>query len=82
MTLLSYLYGIITDRAISAPGYGRNFVHGINATEKCYLKQQSELIGKLGSNETSNIGMLPGASSMFTLNLQSNVYAFSIIMIG
>ena len=38
MTVLSYSYGIITDRAINEPGNENNFVDGINATGKRYLK--------------------------------------------
>ena len=38
MTVLSYSYGIIMDRAINAPVHGNNVVDGINATDKLYLK--------------------------------------------
>ena len=38
MTALSSSYGIIMDRAINALGHGKDVVHGINATEKRYLK--------------------------------------------
>ena len=31
MTVLSYSYGIITDRAINAQGHGNNVVNGLNA---------------------------------------------------
>ena len=47
------------DRAINAPGHGRNVVDGLNATDKCYLKEHMEIIGKLASNYISKIGMLP-----------------------
>ena len=46
MTVLSFIYGIITDRAIYLPGYGENGVDVINAIEKCYWKEQMELLGK------------------------------------
>ena len=49
------------DLAINAPGHGNNVVDGINATEKRYLKEQMELIDKLGSNDTTIIGILPSA---------------------
>ena len=39
-----------------------NVVDGINATYKHYLKDKMEIIGKLGSNDTTKIGMLPSAS--------------------
>ena len=40
MTILSYSYGIILDRAINAPVHEKNVVDGINATYKHYLKEQ------------------------------------------
>ena len=61
ITVLSSSYGIITDHAINSPGNGNNVVDGLNATEKRYLKVKMELIGKLRSKYTSNIGMLPSA---------------------
>ena len=39
-----------------------NVVDGLYATTKRYLKEQMELIGKLSSNHTSKIGMLPNPS--------------------
>ena len=62
MTVLSSSYGIIMDSAMNAPGRGKNAVDGLNATDKRYLKGEMELIGKLASNYTTNIGMLPSAS--------------------
>ena len=38
MTVLPYLYEIMMDRAINAPGHGMNFCR-INATDKLYLKR-------------------------------------------
>ena len=38
MTVFSYSYGIIMDRAINAPDHGNNVVNGINVTEKRYLE--------------------------------------------
>ena len=62
MTVLSYSYGIIMDRSINAPGHRNNVVDVLNAIDKPFLKEQMELIGKLASNDTSNIVMLPSAS--------------------
>ena len=62
MTVISASYCIITDRAMNAPGYGNNVFDGLNAMLKRYFKEQMELIGKLTSNDTKNIGMLPSAS--------------------
>ena len=49
-------------RGINAPDHGKNIVDGLNTKEKCYFNEQMELIDKLVSNNTSNIGMLPIAS--------------------
>ena len=62
MIVLSSSYGIIMDHEINAPGHGKNFVDGLNLTEKYYLKGGMELIDKLSSNNTSKIGILPSAS--------------------
>ena len=39
MTVLSYLNGIIMDCAMNATDHGKNFVDGLNATDKRYLKK-------------------------------------------
>ena len=62
VTMLLSKHGIIMDFAINPPGHGNNVVDGLNATEKLYLKEQMELIGKWSSKDTSNIGMIPSAS--------------------
>ena len=62
MTVLLSSYGIIMNRAINAPGHGKYVVDGLNAPEKRYLKEKMGLIGKLGRNDTTRIGMLPSAS--------------------
>ena len=67
MTVLSYSYSIITDRAINAQGHGNNIFDELNATEKKYLKEIMELIGKLEIHDTSNIGMLTSASKDVSL---------------
>ena len=46
MTVLSSLYGLIMDRSIRTPGHGKNVVYGIDATNKHYLKDQIQLIGR------------------------------------
>ena len=55
-------YGIIIDFSINAPCYGNNIVDGLDDTKKLYLKEQMELLGKLASKNTSNIGMISSAS--------------------
>ena len=67
MNVLSSSYGIIMDRAINATGHGKNVVDGLNAMYRYYLKGKIELIGKLGSNDTTKIGMIPSASKYFSI---------------
>ena len=69
MTLLSSSHGIITDRRTNAPYHGNNVVDGPNETNKHYLKKKMKLIGKLGSNNTTNIGMIPTASYEVSIKL-------------
>ena len=46
MTVLSSSYGFIMDCAINTPCHGENIVDGINETDKRYLKEKMELMGK------------------------------------
>ena len=62
MIVLLSSYCFIMYRKINAPDHGNNFVNGLNEREKNYLKGEMELIGKLESNDTKNIGMLPSDS--------------------
>ena len=68
MTVLSSLYGIIMDRSINSPGNGNDIVDVLNATDKRYLKEQMELLGKLEINNTSNIVILTSASKDGSVN--------------
>ena len=47
------------DHEINSPGNVKNVVDGFNVTDKLYLKGKMELLGKLASNDTSNIRILP-----------------------
>ena len=62
MSVLLSSYGIVMNREINATGHGNNVVDGINTTERRYLKGEIKLIGKLASDDTTNIGMLTSAS--------------------
>ena len=46
---------------INAPGNGNNVVDVINATYKIFLKGKWNFFGKLASNDTSNIIIIPSA---------------------
>ena len=79
MTVLSYSYGIITNRAINAPGHGDNVFDGIKTTDKRHLKGGMDLIGKLGSNDTTNIGMLTSDSKYVSIKFADQCLHFSTI---
>ena len=70
MNLLSYLYGIIIDCTINSSVHVHNVVDGLNATDKHYLKEQMELLGKSASNDTSNIRMLSSASNNVSIDFE------------
>ena len=74
LTLLLSLYGIITDVEINAPGPGNNFVDGLDATYKHYLKEKMKLLGKLSSNGTSRIKIITSASKYVSKTFQNNLY--------
>ena len=59
ISVLSSSYGIIMYCAINAPGRGKKVVDGLNTMNKSYLKGGMELIDKLGSKNTTKIGILP-----------------------
>ena len=44
------------------PDHGKNAIEGLNVTDKSYLMRKMKLIGKLGSNDTTNIEIIPRAS--------------------
>ena len=41
---------------------------GLHETGNIYLREQMKLLGKLTSNDTSNIGMIPSASKNVSIN--------------
>ena len=43
---------MIMDHEINSPGNVKNVVYGFNATDKLYLKEKMELLGKLASIDT------------------------------
>ena len=57
------------DREINAHSNEHNVVDGINTTDKCYLKEPMELIGKSASNYTSKIGILLSASKYLSIKI-------------
>jgi hypothetical protein len=45
LSILASTYGIVIDRAIGAPGHGKDIVDGLNATDKVYLRKAMCMIG-------------------------------------
>ena len=50
------------DCAINSPGHVNIVLGRLNETDKRYLKGKMELLGKLASNDTSDIGIILIAS--------------------
>ena len=50
MQFMSQCYSIIIDRGISAPGHGKEDVHGINDVDKRYIYQLMATVQLTGSN--------------------------------
>ena len=70
LSLLSTKYNINIDRAIGAPGHGKNIVDGLNAVDKHYLKKIMR-ITKKASETDSNIKKLTSI-----LSLKTNLFLF------
>jgi len=51
LSILASKYGIIIDRAIGAPGHGKDIVDGLNATDKVYLRKAMCMIGTPEAND-------------------------------
>mmetsp|Transcript_86996 Transcript_86996/g.261346 ORF Transcript_86996/g.261346 Transcript_86996/m.261346 type:complete len:95 (-) Transcript_86996:587-871(-) len=45
LSVLSYAFGISIDRAIGAPGHGKDIVDGLNAQDKVFLRKKMCMIG-------------------------------------
>ena len=56
------------DRAMNTTGHRKNVVDGLNATNKCYLKGEMELMSILSIYDITNIGMLPSASKYVSVS--------------
>ena len=56
------------DHEINALCHGNNVLDRFNATDKSNLKGETELMGKLASKDTTNIGILPSASKYVSIN--------------
>ena len=82
ITLLLYLHGIIIDCTTNAPGHRNISFYGLKDTDKQYLREQMELLGKSASNDTSNTGMLPSALKHFPVNFEEQCLKLSLIMTG
>jgi hypothetical protein len=52
LSKLSFMYQIVIDRCVSAPGHGRSKIDGINGADKTYLRSKMTMIG---SHEYNNM---------------------------
>jgi hypothetical protein len=66
LSLLASPKHVVIDRAIGAPGHGKDIVDGLNATDKRFLKGKMCLIGSLEANNSAHRmvahSMVEGAS--------------------
>ena len=53
-TLLATTHGIVIDRAVGAPGHGKDEVDGLNAVDKRFINAKMALIVTPEENESSN----------------------------
>jgi hypothetical protein len=66
LSVLAVEHGIIIDRAIGAPGHGKDIVDGINAIDKEFLRSKMCMIGtpeaSIGNKRMAAHSMVEGAS--------------------
>eukprot|EP00957_Ditylum_brightwellii_P003690 279735-Ditylum_brightwellii.AAC.1 len=64
ITTISMKYGIVIDREVGAPGYGKDVVDGLNAVDKRYLR--SDMFKKYIPKEDKNVKTMscPSAAPM------------------
>ena len=53
LSVLASTFDIVIDRAIGAPGHGKDLVDGLNATDKVYLRQMMCMIGTPEANDSA-----------------------------
>ena len=80
ITMLLYLYGIIMNLVNNELDHDF-FLEGIYTTDKYFTKKKLELIRKLPINDTSNIGMLPSASTYFMFIFCKNIHTSSLLLV-
>mmetsp|Transcript_48111 Transcript_48111/g.102792 ORF Transcript_48111/g.102792 Transcript_48111/m.102792 type:complete len:335 (-) Transcript_48111:136-1140(-) len=51
LSILASTYGIVIDRAVGAPGHGKDIVDGLNATDKIFLRKAMCMIGTPEAND-------------------------------
>ena len=70
--MLSQAYSVIIDRGVSEPGYRREVVDGINATENIFLFQLMETVQLWGSKiyDTQMVINSPTSTDDISLDLE------------
>ena len=51
LSLIAVSYRVVYDRAIGAPGHGKDEVDGLNAIDKCFIAEKMRLVTTPGANE-------------------------------
>jgi hypothetical protein len=54
LSLIAVTYRIVYDRAIGAPGHGKDEVDGLNAVDKCYIAEKMSFVVTPEANESSS----------------------------
>ena len=73
LSKLSFMYQVVIDRCVSAPGHGRSKIDGINGADKAYLRSKMAMIG---SHEYNNMDRRMDSASI-VLNQHNNIAEFS-----
>ena len=75
--MLASQYGIVIDRAIGAPGHGKDIFDGLNATDKRFLQGKMCIIGSPEANDDekrmADHSMVDGAANSFSNNALGSV---------
>jgi hypothetical protein len=53
LSLIAAIYGVVCNRAIGAPGHGKDKVDGLNAADKRFIVEKMKLVSTPEANESS-----------------------------
>ena len=79
LSMLACTFDVTIDRAIGAPGHGKDVVDGLNATDKCYLRKMMCMIGTPEANDSqarmAAHSMIDGAAMSLVLQALASTAA-------